>query len=69
MKSLKSWPIPFALVLLAAAAFGQAPDQGKNAASTSPTQSTPAPGKQAHDNVYVIGNDDHLSIDVWKEPE
>lgn len=26
-------------------------------------------GMKAHDASYVIGNDDHLSISVWKEPE
>lgn len=26
-------------------------------------------GTKAHDDSYVIGNDDHLSIDVWKEQE
>lgn len=25
--------------------------------------------RQAHDNAYVIGNDDRLSINVWKEPD
>jgi polysaccharide export outer membrane protein len=28
-----------------------------------------APGSKAHDNRFVIGNDDRLSINVWKEPD
>ena len=30
---------------------------------------TPASGTRAHDDSYIIGNDDVLSINVWKEPE
>jgi len=33
------------------------------------TQAQPAPGTKAHDDAYVIGNDDHLAISVWKEPD
>jgi polysaccharide export outer membrane protein len=29
----------------------------------------PASGAKAHDNTFVIGNDDHLAINVWKEPD
>lgn len=44
------------------AASGQAGD------STSTTQ-TPAQGTRAHDDSYIIGNDDRLAISVWKEPD
>lgn len=51
---------------LAGAAVAQtpAPDTG-----SSTTQATPATGTKAHDDAYVIGNDDHLAISVWKEPD
>lgn len=51
---------------LTGAAIGQAP-AADNASSTS--QATPASGTKAHDDAYVIGNDDHLAISVWKEPD
>jgi polysaccharide biosynthesis/export protein len=38
------------------------------AASSSETSSV-APGNKAHDNSFVIGNDDHLAINVWKEAD
>jgi len=28
-----------------------------------------ASGNKAHDNTFVIGNDDRLAINVWKEPD
>src|ERR1035437_6109708 len=35
-----------------------------------PPKQSPAPSVgKPHDNSFVIGNDDHLSIDVWNEPE
>jgi polysaccharide biosynthesis/export protein len=35
-----------------------------------PSSDAPAAaGMKAHDASYVIGNDDHLAISVWKEPE
>lgn len=34
-----------------------------------PAPLTPASGTKAHDDSYIIGNDDVLSINVWKEPE
>ena len=34
--------------------------------SAAPAQSDPTKG---HDNIYVIGNDDVLAINVWKEPD
>lgn len=32
-------------------------------------QSAPASGTKAHDDSFVIGNDDVLAINVWKEPD
>ena len=42
-------------------ASGKAPD--------APSSIPGSQGTKAHDDAYVIGNDDHLSISVWKEPE
>jgi polysaccharide export outer membrane protein len=58
-------------LLLVSGLWAQTPPQGTaaNAADggNGPAASTPA--RQPHDDTYVIGNDDHLSIDVWKEQE
>jgi polysaccharide export outer membrane protein len=45
-------------------------NESRNAASnaTSTLQQTPAAPRE-HDNTYVIGNDDMLAINVWKEPD
>ena len=32
-------------------------------------QSAPGSGAKAHDDSFVIGNDDVLAINVWKEPD
>jgi len=32
-------------------------------------QGNDSTASKAHDNTFVIGNDDHLAISVWKEPE
>jgi polysaccharide export outer membrane protein len=47
-------------------ADGQLPNPQANAALALP--SAPSPGKP-HDDSFVIGNDDLLSINVWKEPD
>jgi polysaccharide export outer membrane protein len=39
------------------------------AAVTTPSQSAIVSSGKPHDNSFVIGNDDHLTIDVWNEPE
>lgn len=43
---------------------GKAPDS-----DAPPSAAQASTGPKAHDDAYVIGNDDHLSISVWKEPE
>ena len=40
-----------------------------NGASAAPGSTNQAPAAKAHDDTYIIGTDDVLSIDVWKEPE
>jgi polysaccharide biosynthesis/export protein len=39
------------------------------AATTSTVQTAVPPTGKPHDNTFVIGNDDHLTVDVWNEPE
>ena len=39
------------------------------APSTQATQNTDPTASKAHDNTFVIGNDDVLAINVWKEPD
>jgi polysaccharide export outer membrane protein len=63
-------------ILIPAAALVGQTDLGKNVSSSKPeiqmiaadisTGGTPV---RPHDDVYVIGTEDVLSIDVWKEPE
>ena len=45
-----------------------APTAGSPAA-TQPAQNAEASAAKAHDNSFVIGNDDVLAINVWKEPD
>ena len=39
------------------------------AAVTTPSAASAVSSGKPHDNSFVIGNDDHLTIDVWNEPE
>ncbi len=64
------------LLVMTGASYGQspagnAPDSGAQAPdpSVSTAGSASAGTTKAHDASYVIGNDDHLSISVWKEPD
>jgi polysaccharide export outer membrane protein len=66
----------FALIALSASLLGQsqAPGQATSelptgSAATTTASPLPPSGRQAHDNTFVIGNDDRLAINVWKEPE
>jgi len=43
-------------------------DAANNAANNSPNKGADAAGK-AHNDSYVIGNDDVLAVKVWKEPD
>jgi polysaccharide export outer membrane protein len=75
MKSLKNWAIGSCLVvgLALAAHLGgqtvrkQVADSGIATAASSGGQSDSAPGSGHVDGSYVIGDDDVLSISVWKE--
>ena len=44
------------------------PTAGRPAAAQ-PAQNVEASAAKAHDNSFVIGNDDVLAINVWKEPD
>lgn len=49
-----------------------APGPGTDSAhpgGASPDQVTPSPINRAHNNTYVIGDDDLLEVNVWKEPD
>lgn len=46
----------------------QAPPAASPAASQ-PTQNVDTTARKAHDDSFVIGNDDVLAINVWKEPD
>jgi polysaccharide export outer membrane protein len=63
-------------IVLSGSLLGQAPtasqaDRGLPADAVAASPATPpaASGSKAHDNSFVIGNDDHLAINVWKEPD
>jgi polysaccharide export outer membrane protein len=64
------------LAVFSASLLGQAPAPGQadqappaaSAADSQPSSTAPA-AIQPHNNSYVIGNDDLLSINVWKEQE
>jgi len=47
------------------------PDPGVPAGSAiaSPAATTVSPGNLPHDDHFIIGNDDRLAINVWKEPD
>jgi len=49
-------------IVLLGSSWGQAP-------AASPADAATAPGGKAHDNSFVIGNDDRLAVNVWKEPD
>src|ERR1700691_80095 len=56
------------LIIFSGSLLGQAPaasqaDHGLQADAVA------ASGTKAHDNSFVIGNDDRLAINVWKEPD
>jgi polysaccharide biosynthesis/export protein len=66
----------FAVCILISGWLAAQTDPAKNTDSTKPeaqsASADPSTGGTAarpHDNTYIIGEDDVLSIDVWKEPE
>jgi polysaccharide export outer membrane protein len=78
MKSTAGPSIRFAFLFLfpCATLFAQTPpsaqaDHALPAAAGPATPSAPPPSSvaQPHDNSFIIGNDDQLAINVWKEPD
>ena len=79
---VKLTSLAFVLIFLAASLSAQAQAEAKNSASAPSQGRQLAPGNPAlpgqpgapaagmpHDNSFIIGNDDVLAINVWKEPE
>lgn len=58
----------FAAMLLAGAGSARAALQGKKSDKADPPM-TPAPAAATTDPAYVIGPEDVLDVNVWKEPE
>ncbi len=78
MKKYASHPVSSGLILVAFAGsiWGQVPDSSQADGRLSPPQAAVAVAQpsessvnKAHDDSFVIGNDDVLSINVWKEPD
>jgi polysaccharide biosynthesis/export protein len=64
----------FACVLLAGSLYAQVPSDNQNPSSApaqavSHDQEKDSSGAKPHDDSFVIGNDDLLAINVWKEPD
>ena len=59
----------FGCVLAAHDLGAQAVSSNVPAQTSTSGQAAPAPGAKAHDDSFVIGNDDVLAINVWKEPD
>ena len=55
--------------LFAQAASGTPAQPAESSAASQPTQNVEPAVTKAHDDSFVIGNDDVLAINVWKEPD
>ncbi len=72
---IESWSrratVCFACVVMTGWLAAQtAPAKAENESKNVETSSAPSEtGTKPHDNTFVIGNDDVLSINVWKEPD
>jgi polysaccharide export outer membrane protein len=72
---MKKYQIAFAFValILGPALMAQDSTSQDNSSDASQTAASPAQGPiavgRAHDDKFEIGNGDHLSISVWKEPD
>jgi len=74
MKNRPDYPfiIGFLLIVICSSLLGQstAPQTDPGAAPAAADSAAAGPATtKAHDNSFVIGNDDRLSINVWKEPD
>src|SRR5579862_3799001 len=74
-KAGRSWGFVLATLLLASnGLFAQAGSEAPTSPAASPTvaptaQNVETGATKAHDDSFVIGNDDVLAINVWKEPD
>src|ERR1700728_275930 len=59
----------FASATVFAQAGSETPAPSVASPEASPTQNVDAVATKAHDDSFVIGNDDVLAINVWKEPD
>jgi polysaccharide biosynthesis/export protein len=66
--SLNRWTFVCSAILLSLVLSNNLPAQAGRASTPSPATSPAATGAP-HDTTYVIGNDDILAINVWKEPD
>jgi polysaccharide export outer membrane protein len=74
-KASSTWRFALAMLLLASnALFAQAGSGAPTVPAASPavapsTQNVETGATKAHDDSFVIGNDDVLAVNVWKEPD
>jgi len=61
--------VSVSLSTLTAAQDGTARNTARSTGASSATTSEPPTTPKSHDDVYIIGVDDILAINVWKEPE
>lgn len=59
----------FAICQAAPPVSGAQGSQGSGAAQPQSQPDASAGARKAHDDTFIIGNDDMLAISVWKEPE
>ena len=59
----------FGALVLTSGLWAQAVADKPHAQPGASSQATNPSGTQPHDNSFVIGNDDVLAINVWKEPD
>jgi polysaccharide biosynthesis/export protein len=64
-KTVHTIGLGFVLIVLTGSLWAQVPDTRVPGAATSLAQSASKP----HDTSFIIGNDDLLAINVWKEPD
>ena len=76
MKPITRHSAALLFIVLSGSLLGQSPAppqadrQTANGTAPASSAASAAPaGIQAHDNSFIIGNDDRLAINVWKEPD
>lgn len=69
MKSYRFLIVSFLIVFQAAFLQGQGTDGQDHAVPAAAAVADSASLQKPHNDTYVIGNDDRLAINVWKEPD